>query len=474
MEQMYMSLFRVLIAVIMLLSISACASTSLDNNLDTTVEGKGNNIVFSWTNQHPFAQNYKTARMQLIAEYRELDMDGNTRPVKQVVSRMSRDFPEINSKVFTLPQKLGSIPDTTNVCLYIAMNNQAVPVRTSVNGKESSRFAFPLWQQSVYKDTKEDFYNQVKRRAEDNLRSARESEQKAISSPFHELNNFNAVLQRENVSGMNKVTKLDDCNSLLIEPKPIAKTLDILPADQIQSAAANICTNASLYSYDNYINKLAKASTKDQRTAATNWLANRLNMALILPTIFRQQTALQAAGFFDTPNFASIKSYYELFSQWATGAQKYQQKSNVYKPADLRIWTSPYALEAGKVDIFMSLLGVSEKSFTPAQIKEVVINEWTEISYCTFDMVKHLNTKRKSYQLNLENAPKRAVASTKYFRNYCATVFENHDAVVKKYTQQRIEAERKLEELNKQLSPTSMANTEHPSEEILNQNYCKI
>ncbi|MFQ3248642.1 MAG: hypothetical protein ACI9O6_000444 [Glaciecola sp.] len=468
-----MKLFRCLAILVLAIMLSSCASTSLDNNLDTKIEGKGNSVVFSWTDQHPFAQNYKTARMQLIAEYQELDMNGNTRPVKQVVANMSRDFPELNSKVFGLPRKLRSIPESSNVCLYIAMNNQAIPVRASTGGNESSRFAFPLWQQNVFEQTKGDFFNQIKNKAESNLRSARDSEYKAKNSPFHELNNLNNVLQRENLAGISKVSSMEDCDKLYIEPKFVAKTPDILPAEDIQTAAASICTDASFYFFDNYINRAVAAKTKEQIDELIPWFYNRIDLALILPMIYRNQTQLKQNGFFETANFTAIKDYYEQFVQSAEQAQKYMQKSNAYKPDGINIWSSQYAVEAGKVSIFTNLMGLSDKAFTPAQIKEVVINEWTEISYCTFDMVKHLNTKRRSYQLNLENAPKRAIASTKYFRNYCATTFDNHEATVEKYTQQREEAEKKLDELNKQMAPTG-SKTQYSSEEVLNQKACKI
>jgi hypothetical protein len=468
-----MSILRFSVVCLLTSLLFSCASTSLNNNLDTTVEGKGNNLVFSWTDQHPFAQNYKTARMQLIAEYQELDMNGNTRPVKQVVANRSRDFPELNSKVFTLPRNLRSIPESENVCLYIAMNNQAIPVRASSGGQESSRFAFPLWQKNVYENTKGDYFNQAKRQAESNFQSAKDSEFKAKNSPFHELNNLNSVLQRENLAGVTQVNSVEDCEKLYIQPKRIAKTPDIIAEEDIQNAAASICTDASFYFFDHYIRKAIAAKTKEQTDNLVSWFSSRIDLALILPMIYRNQNQLKKNGFFESPYFTAIKVYYEQFEKSAELAKRYMQSNNVYKPEDINIWSSQYAVDAGKVNIFTNLMGLSDKAFTQAQIKEVVINEWTEISYCTYDMVKHLNTKRKSYQLNLENAPKRAIASTKYFRNYCATTFQNHEATVEKFTQQREEAERKLNELNKQLT-SSNSSAQYPSEEVLNQRACRI
>lgn len=455
--------------------LQSCVSTSLDNNLDTTVDGKGNNVVFSWSEQHPFAQTYKTARMQLVAEYVEEDTNGNTRNVKQVLTQQARNFAEINTKVFTLPQKLRSIPRSSNVCLYLSMNNQPVPIRTSTAGSESSRFAFPFWQKNVYSKTKGDFYKQIIARAENNVRQAKDAERRALNAPFSALNNLNALLKKENTGGISTISSPEQCQDIVIKPKPIAKTLDILDEKQIAPTANAICTGASfvLVDYIARLNRDAKTSSAKQKIRQD---IERYTHALILPTIYRSQKTLQKSGFFESEQFLSIKPIYEKFANLANFAMQYKQQTNVYQPNNIEIHSSAYTKEAGKFTIYDSLLGLPDRNYSSAQIKEVVINEWTEITYCTYDLVKHLNTKRKSYALNVENAPKRAVASTKYFKNYCASVFENKVDESAKFTNQRIQAEQKLADLKAKFSVSELDASKNPfpTEQQLNQLACKI
>lgn len=459
----------------MVFLLMSCVSTSLDNNLDTTLEGKGNNLVFSWSEQHPFAQTYKTARIQLVAEYVEQDPNGRTRNVKQVISQPARNFNEINTKVFTLPPKLRSIPESSNVCLYLSMNNQPIPVRASVAGSESSRFAYPFWQKNVYSQTKGEYYSRILARAKANLEKAVNAEQQALKAPFGRLKEFNNVLKKENTKGLSSISRIEQCDDIVIEPQIAKKTLDILSEDQILPTANAICTAASFDLIDQFIPLYSKAKTDSSKEYYRKQMAN-FPTALILPAIFRFKNQLQQAGFFKTEQYMSIKPIYEQFEKLAKFASQYQQQKNVFKPSGIKIFTSPYTYEAGKLTIFDSLLGVPNKNYTNAQLREVVYNESTEITYCTHDFIKHLNTKRQSFALNVKNAPKRAIAANTYFKNYCKSVFNNKVDTASKFTNQRIQAEQTLAELQAQYDESEMQNEKNraATEQQLNQLACKI
>ncbi|MDT0594952.1 hypothetical protein [Glaciecola petra] len=453
----------------------SCVSTSLDNNLDTTLEGKGNNLVFSWSEQHPFAQTYKTARIQLVAEYVEQDPNGRTRNVKQVLSQPARNFSEINTKVFTLPPKLRSIPASSNVCLYLSMNNQPIPVRASVAGSESSRFAFPFWQKNVYSQTKSEYYSRILARAKANLAKAVNAEQQALKAPFSRLNEFNSVLKKENNKGLSSISRIEQCDDIVIEPQFAKKTLDILSEEQILPTANAICTAASFDLIDQFIPLYSKAKTDSAKEFYRKRMAD-FSTALILPAIYRFKNQLQQAGFFASAQYMSIKPIYERFEKLAEFADQYKQQANVFKPSGIKIFTSPYTFEAGKLTIFDSLLGIPNKNYTGAQLREVVYNESSEITYCTHDFIKHLNTKRQSFALNIENAPKRAIAANTYFKNYCKSVFNNKVDTASKYTNQRIQAEKTLAQLQAEYDESELQNENNraATDQQLNQLACKI
>lgn len=450
----------------------ACASTGLNNNLDTEVKGQNNRIVFSWSEDHPFANEYQRGRVSLISEYVQEDLNGNSTSVRQVISNAGRDFNDLNTKVFTLPPALRSIPSNTNICLYLALNNQAIPVRTSKNVSETARFSYPKWQQNVYAKTRNDFASNVISQAEQQLQLAIEAETQATNAKFDDLNRFNKLLELENNEGISKISTLEECEDIQIEQDVINKTKDIMNADFTRTAATAICTKASFWMLENYETRkrIHQREPNNFRDPAT------FEIAQVLPAMFYYINSLKKDDLFETEQFKPIAKIYQAFEKFATLTKHYYGSNKYYHPEGFTMHTSKYAHEAKQHDLFLSLVkGEIPSNVSEGQIREVVYNEHVEINNCIDDVTKHLNTKRQSYELNLLNAPKRALAATKYFVKSCKAKFEKREDVKQKFTQQRIDAEEQLAQLKARFQLTSDSDIGASGKaEMLNQNVCRV
>jgi hypothetical protein len=449
-----------------------CVSTGLDKNLDTEVTGESDLITFSWSDNHPFSREYQSAKIALVAEYTETNLRGSLRPVRQVIQNVGRSVDGLNKKTFRLPQRLRSIPNESNICLYLAIKNQPIPIRSSANVTETARFKFPLWEQAVTADTRRNFASDEISKSKRKLALAIEAENKAKSAKFEGLDRFNQLLSREYSVGIKRITQETDCNNIEIGPSNIIKTRDIMEPDFIDDAALSICTNAS-FLFPNIYERLNTQYINGQLEDAPSTFP----LVQALPAMHHYTKNLKAGDLFQDDRFKPIKSYYDRFEKWQELSSRYYDGGLYYYPQTKQIVTSVYALDAKQHELFLSLYkGKLPENIKMEEIREVVLNEYTEIQNCTVDIKKHLNTKRLSYELAVTNGPKRALASTKYFTKECKATFDKREQIIAKFTQQRSDAEKELIRVEEKSNELIITNASQNSNRrlVLNQLSCQI
>lgn len=443
---------HLLLTTVSALVCASCVSTSLNNNLDTTVSGENNQIIFAWSENHPFAQEYARGNIQLVVEYNEVDQNDRVRPVKQMVRSKVRSFPEINTKTFSLPNALRSIPSDTNICLHLVSNGRPIPIRSSQQGQESSRFSYTNWQNSTYQNTTQDYYKNLLNLAQRNLEQAKKNEELAKGGINNKLSEFNRLLNRETKTRAYDISEKNQCDTIRVDPKLPQRTNEIMSPQNAQIAATNVCTLGALSMFNGALSKLADPNSSKQIRSRQLYLMT--NTASILPFIFNNK--ISKSDITLPKEYAQvIENIYQNFEQFANSAIQYAQQPNAYKPEGVVISVSPHAVDANKMGMLSFFMTGKEPTFTPKQLFEVAYNEWTELKYCSFDMIKHLNTKRKAFELAQTNAPKRAKASTTYFQNYCKKVFSNQSNNDQKYALERKRAEVSVDNYKRKLKAVS-------------------
>ncbi|MGQ8367346.1 hypothetical protein [Glaciecola sp. 1036] len=463
--------YHILILSIILL-LQGCASTGLNEDLGTTIEGSGNKIVFTWSDDHPFAQLYKKRKIYLVAEYMEENQNGKIRPVRQVIPTPPQEFIDLNTKVFQLPNQLRSIPHNQKICLHLSMDNKPIPVRSNSGNGETSRFSFPAWQQLVFNTTKDTYEEKTISLAKYQYEQAKAAEQSALNAEFGDLKNLNTILKAENTVLKTAINTREDCNAIEIVADKPKLTGDVMPEELIPIAATAICTQSSTFFLDYY----------DSRKEYFDGYRNNRNAVLKDPDNFKLIQVLPAMllnlknkEIINHPIFSDVQDELNQYLMHFNIYVKYFDTEGVYKPRKDYLSTSKYALEAGQFDIFAALIdGKTPTNVSRENVTEVVMHELMELNNCIADTTVHFRTKKQSYDLNLINAPQRAIASSKYFVKACKAAFDNREETAKKFTEQRINAEKKLRDIEAKIALRESSSPMSSSKQKLNQQLCSI
>lgn len=421
--------------IILLLFISTvsglvgCKSTGLNENLGTRVSAQGTNITFEWSENHPFATDYARQNIVLVAEYIEVGSDGRVKPVRQLISRSDNSLVEIRKKVFTLPDMLVSIPEQANICLLLEMNRRPVPVRAA-GAADTARFAYPNWQQRVSANTKSRILAGHMQQAEQNLATASQNIEKALSQHLLEIADFNQQLQTEQLESPITVSEAANCNAIHAKPESLQTPQDVIAPEQQRAVAAQICTHrtfnksryvsgtelvllpAALMFNDEELQKLAAVLVKEQ----IDFFNRFYNLAIDYFAEYKDKRYIPELGH---PSDAIPVSGY------TAGLQ--QQALNAIKSAE--------PLSAEQANRVHSVFG----------------NEMQEFSNCVIEAEVQLKTKHDAWQLRKTAIPERAQARSRFLAEKCQLLFSENLDRMQILKQQETQAEQQFTRLQQQM-----------------------
>ena len=402
--------------------ISSCKTTSLNDNLGTKVSAQGSQVVFEWAENHPFANDYARQPMQLVAEYTELTADGRTRPVRQIVSNADNRLTEIRQKVFVLPSQLRSVPDNDNICLYLQVQRNLIPVRAA-GAADTARFAYPHWQQQVASTTHQNILQRDLQLAQQNLAVASQNVSDAHQQYQAQLVDYNQQLATETLQHPLEITSVASCDNISVEPASLQIPRDVVAPDQIPDTAARICVHR------------AKQSA----------LVLRYTTTLNAQSLQKLNESVEGAQKNFLQHFARLEAVYDQHT-----------KNRQYQPelgsVDDYIGVSPYVRKL-QSDVLSSIR--SSNPFTSEQTKtlrSVLAHEIQEFKSCMSEGELQLLTKYQAWQQRKNAIPERALARTEFLIDKCKLLFHTTSSKIETLSKQQSSAESILIKLQNQLN----------------------
>ena len=389
--------------------------------------GKGSQIEFTWDADHPFAQQYARQNIVLVAEYIELGQDGRSKPVRQVLSRSNNQFVEIRKKVFSLPAQLRSIPASSNVCLYLQMNRQAIPLRNAGNF-DTARFQYAEWAQLV------------------------------ASSTGRSIDDFNQQLRSENLAQEVTIYDASDCKNISVAATEQNKPFDVLEKDLHLSTALNVCA-ARAYNSIRFAEQIAKQEIPSVRLLPSIIKLNKTNLEALIEKL-------------DAPR----KQQLQVFTQSFMG---FVQNTNAnFKPAlgsrnDL-LPVSAYTFQ--RQNAVLNALSANQP-VNEAQLTlgvEVVSNELEEFKSCVVEGQQQLKTKYEAWQKRIASSPDRVDAKTQFIVQKCESMFTDNQQRLRQFKQQEESADETLTQLQARLDQLALAPNLPVQSAALNDQICSL
>ena len=439
------------------LMLASCVSTELNSQLGTEVVGKGSQIEFTWDADHPFAQQYARQNIVLVAEYLELDQSGRSKPVRQVLSRSNNQFAEIRKKVFSLPPQLRSIPASSNVCLYLQMNRQAIPLRNA--GKfDTARFKYAEWSQLVATSTGRRLLSQDIATAERNLAIAERNLETSLNQQNQSIDDFNQQLASENLAQAITIYEASDCKNITVAATEQSKPFDVLEIEQHLPTALNVCAARAFNSV-----RFAEAIAKQE-----------IPSVRLLPSIIKlNKTNLDALiGRLDSQRKQQLQIFTQSFLRFV------QNTNSNFKPEigsrnDL-LPVSEYTYQ--RQDTVLRALGASQVA-NEAQLTlgvEVVSNELEEFKSCVVEGQQQLKTKYEAWQKRIASSPNRIDAKTQFIVQKCESMFTDNQQRLREFKQQEEAADETLTKLQARFDQLGLAPNLPTQSAALNEQVCSL
>lgn len=435
------------------LILTACVSTELDSNLDTQVVAQNNQIKFSWDKKHPFAKEYAQGTMSLIAEYQEVTLNGKTKPVRQIIARSYQRRQSIeNPRIFTLPNKLSSMSNSENICLYLSINRRPIPIRAS-SASDTARFSYPQWQQLVVTNTKNQIINSELSTATNNLRYAEQQLETKQRQFQHHINDFNQQLQQENLVQNVNIQNSSQCASLRIAGSNLVKPHDVVEQENITTTANKVCTHRAKVGmekgYANVISVLPysflKAAKQPVKTSdmtpirKKQYQAFRSTFIKYYDTIGKNSSYQPELG--KKSDSISISSY----------SKDLQMKAYKYLTGDKR-------LNDKENEIITKIVSVELEAF----------------GTCVVEGEKQLTTKLLAWQNKVKSTPSRDTAKESFLRKKCQALFKENEVVLNQLSQEKQKATSDLERTKKLIAQGNSTMQLPPQDTVLNQNSCSL
>ncbi len=448
------------IAATMLVSsliLASCVSTELNNQLGTEVVGKGTQIEFTWDADHPFAQQYARQNIVLVAEYLELDQNGRSKPVRQILSRSNNQFAEIRKKVFSLPAQLRSIPASANVCLYLQMNRQAIPLRNAGNF-DTARFQYAEWAQLVASSTGRNLLSQDIALAERNLAIAERNLETALIQQNQSIDDFNQQLASENLAQAITIYDASDCKNISVAAMEQNKPFDVLEKEKHLPTALNVCA-ARAFNSVLFADAIAKQKIPSVRLLPSITKLNKGNLDAL-------KLRLDDAR----------KQQLQIFTQSLVNFVK-NTNSN-YKPEigsrnDL-LPVSSYTSQRQE-EVLRAMSASEALSNTHLKLAvEVASNELEEFRSCVVEGQQQLQTKYEAWQKRLASSPDRVDAKSQFILQKCESLFTDNQERLRQFKQQEQAADEALTSLQARFDQLSTAPQLPAQSEVLNQQVCSL
>lgn len=443
----------------MITLLSACVSNDLNNNLDTKVVASQNIIKFSWDEAHPFANEYQNSTILLVAEYLEQNNHGNIRPVSQILARSNLNtYNILGSKTFSLPLTLRSVPVENNICLYLQVNNKAVPVRAAGRG-DTARFSYPSWSKQISHLTKQEFNQQNMRQAEQNLAAINNAINKLNRAKKERIAEFNRQLLDTTKTSV-QVNERADCDNIYLQAGIIEKPYGVVEQDEILQTAQRNCMYKS-YRGIEIVSKYKK-----------------LGYVSVLPIIILSRDKFKL----DT---ASLNSKEQKglanFSKMFTAHYPYIKSGSNFKPHygdqsinDQNIKVSEFSSELARKSISSILSGKKLNETQKKSISKRIGVELVAVEQCIAEGVNQLTTKRKAWELQNKAMPERVKARQNFVVNQCHNMFEEGNYDLAKLEQQQIKATDTLAAIQVSNKDQSQPVSTSTNEIELNQQVCSL
>lgn len=439
------------------LVLGSCVSTELNNQLGTEVIGKGSQIEFTWDTEHPFAQQYARQNVVLVAEYLELDQRNRAKPVRQILSRSNNQFIEINKKVFTLPPQLRSVPSSANICLYLQMNRQAIPLRTA-GSFDTARFQYTEWAQLVASSTGRKLLSQDIAIAERNLATAERNLETALNQQNQSIDDFNQQLASENLTQEVTIYDSNDCKRIKVAAAEQTKPFDVLAKEQHLPTALNVCAARAFNSV-----RFAKAIAKQE-----------IPSVRLLPAITKlNQTNLNALiARLDDSRRQQLQVFTESFLRFVRSSDS-SFKPEIGSRNDL-LPVSAYTFQ--RQNLVLEALSASS-SASDSELRlgvEVISNELEEFRSCVIEGQQQLKTKFNAWQKRITSNPDRVDAKNQFIVQKCESMFTNNQQRLLQFKQQEEVADESLAKLQARFDQLSSAPALPAQTLALNQQVCSL
>ena len=445
------------LTTICIICFAGCKSTALDNNLDTQILASGSKIEFNWQDTHPFAKDYASQQIVLVAEYVEVSLDGATKPVRQVISRSNNRLTEINKKIFTLPSSMPSRVNTPNICLYLQMNRQAIPIRAA-NNADTARFSYPAWQTLVAGNTNQQIISQNLKVAERNLTTAEENIDRALAQQNQAIDDFNEQLSQDNTAQSPIIYDAKDCQHINVNTKKLIQPRDIIAPNKRQSTAFNICA-ARAYNSVKYARQIS---------------SKKIPAVKLLPFSikFNQQNLSKVIANFDKNRLEQFKVFHQTYEHFLKNiAQSYTpelgSKNDILPISEYNFQLQSQAYSAL----------ISKNALTQEQINivnEVYSNELEEFKSRVIEGQNQLKTKFEAWEIRKKAYPNRIKARKSFLKEKCDNLFSQNKQQLQILKRQETAADKELTALKQQFQQSNNTIALSDSNLILNGKTCQI
>lgn len=412
----------------LLVFLGACATAKLNQNLDTKVTSIGRSITLSWSEQHPFANEYNQQNISLVAEYKEQYRGGQVRPVRQIIGTRNRYNRTANATAFELPESLRSLPAAGPVCLYFESNRRAIPIRSSgANG--TARFQHREWADMVGNKMKKVMVEKDLRVAVENVKVVNQSLSNLVVKNTNRLKDYNQRILNENLAYPVNIKNQNDCSGIQLAPQELKKPRDVFKIADISGAAEKICAHRSKVGVG-YLGKVSVLpyAFAVKKIDVANLFSNRKKQLESFSKIFIKHYANVGPKSDFQPELGAKVSHIGISS-----------------------YVKPMQIEAYKYLDQSTPMSKEQKNL----VNKVVGIELEAFENCVSESKQQLKTKSLSWKAKLATAPEREVAKEKFVTKQCNALFIENEKTSLRLERDKKKADNDLQRIQAQAEEIS-------------------
>ena len=345
-----------------------------------------------------------------MAEYREKGADNRIRPVRQIVAQSRHHGYQLpNTKVFTLPMTVRSAPADDTICLYLQVNNKAIPIRAAGNG-DTARFRYAPWSKLVSGNTQQQYTKANLNQAQINVQAAQQALTNAKRQHKAQLNEFNQQLKDVTLV-KHTVATAPQCQDIQVNAVAAKQPYDVVSAKDINKYAERNC----VYRIYNGIDMFKK---------------EYFNFVSVLPFSFSEVIDLDIdKSILSTAEKAKYKRLNKIyvehypFIKRGSGFKPHYGK-NTYVDQSIRV--SGFSADSAKSVYAAIKTGIPlTKASQDNAIKRIGV-ELAAVEQCIVEGKNQLTTKLNAWNIQQAATPKRLKAKKALFVNRCHALFDKH------------------------------------------------